>query len=70
MAEQHGLSFFETSAKTGYNVAEVFQHIAKVILREKIPNGTTATGMNGSSNGKNGMGPKGIKMTGEKNEKD
>lgn len=24
LAEEHGLSFFETSAKTGHNVAEVF----------------------------------------------
>jgi GTPase SAR1 family protein len=24
LAEQHGLTFFETSAKTGHNVAEVF----------------------------------------------
>jgi len=37
LAEQHGLSFFETSAKTGHNVAEVFHHIAKVIVREKLP---------------------------------
>jgi Ras-related protein Rab-5C len=37
LAEQHGLTFFETSAKTGHNVAEVFHHIAKVIVREKLP---------------------------------
>ena len=24
LAEQHGLSFFETSAKSGFNIAEVF----------------------------------------------
>jgi GTPase SAR1 family protein len=28
LAEEHGLSFFETSAKTGMNVKEVFYHIA------------------------------------------
>lgn len=28
LAEQHGLSFFETSAKTGFNVASVFSNIA------------------------------------------
>jgi Ras-related protein Rab-8A len=37
LADQHGLTFFETSAKTGFNVSEVFQHIAKVIVREKLP---------------------------------
>jgi len=48
LAEQHGLSFFETSAKTGLSISEVFQHIAKVIIREKLPAGgstnSTATG--------------------------
>lgn len=37
LAEQHGLLFFETSAKTGQNISEVFQNIAKVIIREKLP---------------------------------
>jgi hypothetical protein len=37
LAEQHGLTFFETSAKTGHNVHEVFHHVAKVIVREKLP---------------------------------
>lgn len=62
LAEQHGLSFFETSAKTGQNVAEVFQHIAKIIIREKIPAGTGT--LNGGTPGLkgNGVGPKGIKM--------
>ena len=37
LAEQHGLAFFETSAKTGLNINEVFQSIAKVIIRDKLP---------------------------------
>ena len=28
LADQHGLFFFEASAKTGLNVAMIFQHIA------------------------------------------
>ena len=39
LADEFGLSFFETSAKTGLNVAEVFRHIAQVIIREKMPAG-------------------------------
>ena len=34
LAEQHGLSFFETSAKSGLNVNQVFTHIATEIIEE------------------------------------
>ena len=37
VAEKHNLTFFETSAKTGTNVPNVFEHIAKVIVKEKLP---------------------------------
>ena len=37
LAQQHGLSFFETSAKNGTNVNGVFEHIAEVIIKEKLP---------------------------------
>ena len=52
MADQHGLMFFETSAKTGHNVNEVFHSIANVIVREKLPQGgAAAIGQNGFANG-------------------
>lgn len=37
LAEAHGLTFFETSAKNGQNVNEVFHSIARVIVSEKLP---------------------------------
>lgn len=52
LAEQHGLTFFETSAKTGLNVQEVFHHIAKVIVRDKLPQaGVSMGGMGAVVNG-------------------
>ena len=35
LAEEHGLAFFETSAKTGLNINEVFMHMAKTIIKER-----------------------------------
>jgi len=32
LADQHGLSFFETSAKSGHNVGNTFTHIATEII--------------------------------------
>ena len=34
LAEQHGLIFYETSAKTGQNVNQVFEHIAQEIIKD------------------------------------
>lgn len=45
LAENHGLQFFETSAKNGQNVSEVFQHIARVIVNEKMPPSAGAGGI-------------------------
>ena len=36
LADSFGLEFYETSAKTGLNVAEVFNFIAKEILDQKV----------------------------------
>ena len=35
LAEEHGLDFFETSAKTGSNINELFQAIAQKIVKDK-----------------------------------
>jgi GTPase SAR1 family protein len=35
LADEYGLEFFETSAKTGLNVSELFQHIAHTIIKDK-----------------------------------
>jgi len=32
LADQHGLDFFETSAKNGQNINELFMHVAKQII--------------------------------------
>jgi len=66
LADAHGLAFFETSAKQNINVNEVFQHIAKVIIREKIPTGTNNMGLSGGNHttngGRNGQANKSIKV--------
>jgi GTPase SAR1 family protein len=35
LAEEHGLNFFETSAKTGSNINELFFAIAQKIVKDK-----------------------------------
>ena len=35
LAEEYGLKFFETSAKTGSNISEMFYEIADQIVRER-----------------------------------
>ena len=54
LAEQHGLAFFECSAKTGFNVQEIFHHIAKIIIKDKLPQGVTSNGMGGGAGSSNG----------------
>lgn len=43
-AEEESLLFFETSAKTGSNVSEVFTAIANAIPEKDLKSGRTATG--------------------------
>ena len=35
LADEYGITFIETSAKTGYNVNELFEDITKTIIRTK-----------------------------------
>ena len=57
IAEKHGFNFFETSAKSGLNVQEVFTSIAQTIVREKLPlmnQGGNLANAGGSAAGNNG----------------
>ena len=44
LADEYGLEFFETSAKTGQNVSELFQHIAHNIIKDKKKPGAGESG--------------------------
>ena len=35
LAREHGLAFYETSAKTGNNINELFFHMAQTIMKDK-----------------------------------
>ena len=35
LADEYGLAFFETSAKTGLNISELFQYVAQTIVENK-----------------------------------
>lgn len=60
LAEQHGLCFFETSAKSGHNVAQVFTEIATLIIGDLQSQGihtNNTRAMGGAAmNNKNAMG--------------
>ncbi|GME98287.1 unnamed protein product [[Candida] boidinii] len=53
LAEEEGLLFFETSAKTSFNVNEVFMAIGQKIPDNKKDNGN-GNGLNGLNNENNG----------------
>ena len=54
-SEAEGLLFFETSAKTGFNVAEVFTAIANAIPEASLKSSRGGAGASGSS-GNAGLG--------------
>ena len=63
LADQHGLAFFECSAKTGFNVQEIFNHIAKIIIKDKLPlTSVTANGNGTAANGRINQAPQSIQM--------
>lgn len=58
LADQHGLTFYETSAKTGLNVSSVFEHIAREIIKDFQAQGietNNTRAMGGNQNYQNRM---------------
>lgn len=45
-ADEYKLSFFETSAKTGANIAESFEHLSKQLIDAKASNSTQSSDPN------------------------
>ena len=57
LAEQHGILFFETSAKNGINIEEAFSTIARDIKKRLLdPGGPGGAGGGGGGGGKGGAG--------------
>jgi len=48
LADEHGLDFFETSAKTGENISELFMKVATKII-EKRPAETASKAQTGQA---------------------
>lgn len=66
-AEEEGLLFFETSAKTGFNVPEVFTAIANAIPETQLKG---ARGTGGATGGQStlGQGSERVNLTGPRGE--
>lgn len=65
LADEYGLDFFETSAKTGLNIPELFDSIARTIIKDKkkapstsgsTREGTLTIGGKGKEGGKKDKG--------------
>ena len=44
LADEYGLKFFETSAKSGLNISELFNDIAQTIIKSKPTIGDSSGG--------------------------
>jgi Ras-related protein Rab-5C len=66
-ADEEGLLFFETSAKTGHNVSEVFTAIANAIPESTLKGARGAGGAGAGAGGRAGAGEAGrVNLTGGK----
>ena len=57
-ADEYGLAFFETSAKAGTNIPELFYHLAEQIIKDKKHGPTMKGGANGEARGTVSLGGK------------
>lgn len=64
--------FFECSAKTGFNVQEIFQCIAQIIIKDKLPQTVTNNGVGGAGagNGRANQGPQILSMKNQEKKED
>lgn len=67
-AEEEGLLFFETSAKTGLNVQEVFTAIANAIPETQMKGARGASGGAGGTSTALRQGPERVNLTGPRRE--
>ena len=60
LADEYGIKFFETSAKSNVNVSKSFEAIAEDIMKKQMQGQGTSNGANANSNVnlKNGDGTK------------
>lgn len=67
-AEEEGLLFFETSAKSGHNVQEVFTAIANAIPETQMKNTRGPGGAAGAAQAALGSGTERVNLSGPRGE--